>query len=339
MYEITPENVIDYLRDRGRIPSRSEATAEALGWGVSNVVVRVEVAGEPPIVVKQSRERLRTKAYWASRLDRIWTERDALELLATVLPAGTVPRVLFHEPDDYLFAMSHAPLEATVWKDDLLRGVTEPDVARRAGAVLGRMHDRLRDHPGLLGRLADPTVFRELRIDPFYRAIRRVHPDLGPSIDALIRSTFDPPDRTFVHADFSPKNILVHRRGLTVVDFETAHAGDPAFDIGFLLSHLTLKAFRSDVDGTPDLGLIEPFWDGYHSEAGAGSPDLSERSTRHAAACMLARVDGTSPVDYLSLAAADRVRRAARDLLLRPSLDILDDGNSGLGMKGADGNL
>jgi 5-methylthioribose kinase len=53
------------------------------------------------------------------------------------------------------------------------------------------------------------------------------------------------PDRTFVHADFSPKNILVHRQGLTVVDFETAHAGDPAFDIGFFLSHLSLKAFRS----------------------------------------------------------------------------------------------
>ena len=83
------------------------------------------------------------------------------------------------------------------------------------------------------------------------------------------------PDRTFVHADFSPKNILVHRRGLTVVDFETAHAGDPAFDVGFFLSHVTLKAFRTGVDEGKYLSLVEPFWDGYHEEAGPGHPDLS----------------------------------------------------------------
>src|SRR5579875_1125085 len=100
MVEITPETVVDHLRRLGRIPPGVPARAEGLGWGVSNVVVRVEVEGEPPIVVKQSRERLRTKAYWASRLDRIWIERDALELLGTTLAEGAVPRVLFSVPDD-----------------------------------------------------------------------------------------------------------------------------------------------------------------------------------------------------------------------------------------------
>lgn len=324
MREITPETVVDHLRRLGRIPADRPARAEGLGWGVSNVVVRVEVEGEPAFVVKQSRGRLRTKAYWASRIDRIWSERDALELLGTVLAEGAVPRVLFSVPEDYLFAMTAAPGEAVVWKEQLLEGAAEPDVARRAGAILGRMHTQLRDHPGLSGRLADTTVFDELRIEPFYRSIARVHPEIGPAIDGLIASMAVAPDRTFVHADFSPKNILVHRRGLTVVDFETAHAGDPAFDVGFFLSHITLKAFRAGVDGARYLGLIEPFWDGYHAEAGPGHPDLSARSTRHAAACMLARVDGTSPVDYLDDEACDRARGVAREILLRPSLGIDD---------------
>src|SRR5947209_2957369 len=73
MREITPETVVDHLRRLGRIPADRPARAEALGWGVSNVVIRVEVGGEPAFVVKQSRERLRTKAYWASRIERIWS--------------------------------------------------------------------------------------------------------------------------------------------------------------------------------------------------------------------------------------------------------------------------
>jgi 5-methylthioribose kinase len=324
MREITPESVVDHLRHLGRIPADRPASAEGLGWGVSNVVVRVEVEGEPAFVVKQSRGRLRTKAYWASRIERIWSERDALELLGTVLAEGAVPRVLFSVPEDYLFAMTAAPSESAVWKEQLLAGTAEPDVARRAGAILGRMHTELRDHPGLSGRLADTTVFDELRVDPFYRSIARVHPEIKPAIDDLIASMAVAPDRTFVHADFSPKNILVHRRGLTVVDFETAHAGDPAFDVGFFLSHITLKAFRAGVDAARYLGLVEPFWDGYHAEAGPGHPDLSARSTRHAAACMLARVDGTSPVDYLDDEARDRTRGVAREILLRPSLGIDD---------------
>ena len=96
---------------------------------------------------------------------------------ATVLAEGAVPRVLFAEPENYLFAMTCAPDDSVVWKEQLLDGVAEPDVARRAGAILGRMHTQLRDHPALSGRLADTTVFDQLRLDPFYRTIARVHPD------------------------------------------------------------------------------------------------------------------------------------------------------------------
>ena len=48
--------------------------------------------------------------------------------------------------------------------------------------------------------------------------------------------------------DFSPKNILVHAGGLILLDFECAHAGDPAFDLGFFLSHLVLKAIHTSAN-------------------------------------------------------------------------------------------
>jgi 5-methylthioribose kinase len=347
MLELTPENTVDYLRASGRVPAGRAVEVRALGGGVSNVVLRVDVAGEPPFVLKQARERLRVQMHWVSRLERIWTERAAMELLGTVLPDGTVPRVLFSDEANYLFAMSCAPADAVVWKERLLAGEADVAVARRAGEILGTIHTATRGHPALEGVLADTEVFDQLRIDPFYRTVEQVHPDLAPALDALIASMAEvaPADRCLVLGDFSPKNILVHARGLTLVDFETAHAGDPAFDLGFFLSHLWLKALRAAwaaERGEAFLSRFEDFevlgrafLDGYAAAAGSGAvalPDWPQffvqddglphpattPSAQHLAACVLARVDGKSPVDYLDPTAQGIARTVARRAL-RPS--------------------
>lgn len=322
MREVTPETAADYLRERGRVPGGRGVRVQALGWGVSNVVMRVDVEGEPPFVLKQARERLRTKALWISRLERIWTERAALDLLAHVLPqeqegAGVTPRVLFAEPDDFLFAMTCAPDDSVVWKEQLLAGEADVAVTRAAGLILGSIHVETLGHPALQdGPLAETVVFGQLRIDPFYRTIARAHPDLAPEINTLIGSLEEPATRTFVHADFSPKNILVHSQGLTLVDFETAHAGDPAYDLGFVLSHLLLKGVRAAPADVSLLALTRVFHDAYLDRVGSRlDADLVRRACRHAAACSLARVDGTSPVDYLDTPRQASVRRFARAAL------------------------
>jgi 5-methylthioribose kinase len=325
MRELTPENAADYLRETGRVPLGRAVEVKALGWGVSNVVLRVDVAGEAPFVLKQAREKLRTRALWLSRLDRIWNEREAMELLGTVLPEGTVPRVLFSDEANYLFAMTFAPDDAVVWKESLLAGQVDTAVGRRAGEILGTIHSATHDHPTLAGRLADTTVFDELRIDPFYREIARVHSEIAPRIDALIASMAEAPHRCLVLADFSPKNILVHSGGLTLVDFETAHAGDPVYDLGFFTSHLWLKGFRA-ASANPSLGdelmlpyqkLIGEFLINYESQGGFALSiahrilGTGNAFSAHTAACALARVDGVSPVDYLDEPNRDIVRHWA----------------------------
>ena len=118
MREVTPENAAEYLRESGRVPPGKAIEARAMGWGVSNVVIRVDVEGEPPIVLKQARERLRTKALWVSRLDRIWNEREALGVppgRSDVIGAGAV--IL-----DRVLARSGAP-RLTVSDSDILDGI------------------------------------------------------------------------------------------------------------------------------------------------------------------------------------------------------------------------
>jgi 5-methylthioribose kinase len=326
MREVTTETAADYLRETRQVPAGAATAVRALGWGVSNVVLRVEVEGQAPFVLKQARQRLRTQAYWVSSLERIWTEHAALECLAPLLPAGSVPRVLFADRENYLFAMTSAPDDAVVWKERLLTGVFEVEIARAAGSLLGLIHTATFEHRALRdGPLSDTSIFDQLRIDPFYRTIARAHPEIAPAVEALIARPEGLPGNCFVHADFSPKNILVHREGLTLVDFETAHAGDPAYDVGFVLCHLLLKAAHatSAAAPTPEAALIETLLGAYHAQTAAlpyDRPALDRRCAAHAAACALARIDGKSPVDYLAPTHADAIRRFATTALHHPDL-------------------
>lgn len=331
MVEIVESNVVAYLRERGLVPPGDvPVRAKALGWGVSNIVIRVDVPGvQPPVVVKQSRPKLRVAMEWLSKIDRIFAEIAALEALGEVLNEGSVPKVLFVDRDNYLFVMSCAPDESVVWKPQLLEGKSDAVVAAKAGTLLGRMHSRLdaQTHPALVpgGALYETEVFDQLRIDPFYRTAAKTHPEIGEALDALGDQALNATFRTFVHADFSPKNLLVHRQGdgLTAVDFETSHAGDPAFDLGFFHSHLLLKSIRAARQGhdpTSYWNLTRSAWHAYHLEAKDAQVDPTRvtRSIRHAAACSLARVDGKSPVDYLDPRAQTATRRFAVEILRLP---------------------
>src|SRR5215510_16025774 len=114
MLELGPDNALDYLRSIGQLGSEP-ARVEAMGWGVSNVVLRVETP-DRRFVLKQSRPQLRTRDAWFSDLNRVYREQEVMQALADVLPPLTVPRVLFVDRENFAFAMSHAPTTAA-WKD------------------------------------------------------------------------------------------------------------------------------------------------------------------------------------------------------------------------------
>src|SRR5262245_283905 len=120
MIELTPDNAVEYLRSIGHLP-RHPAHVEALGWGVSNAVLCVE-GKEERFILKQSRPQLRTRDPWFSDLARVYREQEVMEALEPLLPPGVVPRVLFADRPNFVFAMTHAPLEARVWKETLLAG-------------------------------------------------------------------------------------------------------------------------------------------------------------------------------------------------------------------------
>jgi 5-methylthioribose kinase len=324
MREITAETAPDYLRESGRAPDLAEIDVRELSGGVSNIVLRVDIQGKTPFVIKQCRERLRVAMDWQAPLDRIWTECATLDLLHNVLPEGTVPTVLFEDRPEYLFAMTCAPDDAVTWKTHLMAGRIDPDIALRLGTILGTLHAKASSSPALRETLADTSLFEELRVDPYYRTAARAHPNLAPRIAQLIASMDRPAgERTLVLGDFSPKNILVHAGGLILLDFECAHAGDASFDLGFFLSHALLKTIRAAANdrqlASRYLALTPLFWTNYLDSRGldmAARSELIGRAIQHVAACALARVDGKSPVEYLDAAGQAVARSFAREALL-----------------------
>lgn len=315
--ELTAENVLPWLVDRGLLAPSTPAMATALSWGVSNAVIRVDLEGGRSLVVKQSRPQLRTQAEWFSQIERVYCEVEAQRALDERLPERTVPTVLFEDRIDFAYVMTAVSAEHSVWKGDLLSDRFDADIAEQAGRLLGQIHVRTFGQPDVFAEPMNRTVFDELRLDPFYRRIAAVHPEIAPAVHSLIDETLRDPI-CLVHADFSPKNLLVHEGRLTLVDFETCHWGDPAFDLGFFFAHLCLKVIRHE--RYPDMvAVLRTAWDAYCRETAASGlaalrPEVvGHRGVLHLAGNMLARVDGKSLVDYLSVGQ----QQVVRELTLR----------------------
>jgi 5-methylthioribose kinase len=314
MLELTADNAVDYLRQRGWI-GEGPARIEPLGGGVSNAVLRVETP-ERLFVLKQSRPQLRTRDAWFSDLERVYREQEVMQTLAPLLPPHTVPEVLFTDRANYVFAMAHAPRGAKVWKQQLLAGEIDFTVGEDAGRILGRIHEATARNPQLVERFHDRAVFVQLRVDPFYRRIQERRPEVADAVAPLIERLMSAQEG-LCHGDYSPKNILTHEHGFTLVDYETAHLGDPTMDLGFFLSHLLLKAVKRAHDRQRHFELTRCFWRGYAAETTfLPQMELQRRGIAHGAVCLLARIDGTSPVEYLpEEPKREVVRRLGRRML------------------------
>jgi aminoglycoside phosphotransferase (APT) family kinase protein len=123
-----------------------------------------------------------------------------------------------------------------------------------------------------------------------------------------------------VHGDISPKNILVGPVGPVFLDAECAWFGDPAFDLAFCLNHLHLKCILVPAAFDQLMELHETLSCAYLERVNWEEASAVEhRTAKLLPALLLARVDGTSPVEYI-VEDCDKllVRQIARTLIASP---------------------
>jgi 5-methylthioribose kinase len=288
-----------------------------LKGGVSNKTVSLLRPEGSAWVLKQALAKLRVKSDWFSDPKRIRIEADALRFLPSIAPPGTITPLVFEDAEQNILAMEAVPEPHENWKERLLSGKIELPLIREFGRMLGLIHQRSYSKCSeLRAKFWDRTFFRTLRLEPYYQYSATVIPAAKPFLTPLVADTLSRQE-TFVHGDFSPKNILIYQHRLVLLDHEVAHFGDPAFDIGFSLTHLLSKAHHLPKSRFVLIDAALHYWETYFELVRElpWSTGLEHRATKHTIACLLARAVGRSPLEYLNESERDRQTRAALNLI------------------------
>lgn len=313
-----PEDIAGALRRMGLLGPGQAPRAERLTGGVSSDIWRVDLPSGP-ICVKRALARLRVAADWRAPVERNLYEARWMRRAAEAAP-GAAPALLGHDQAAGTLAMAYLP-PAThpLWKKLLRDGLADPAFAATVGRTLARIHAASAADPALAAEFASDAIFQAIRLEPYLLATADAHPDVAGALRALAAVTSET-KRALVHGDVSPKNILVGPRGPVFLDAECAWWGDPAFDLAFCLNHLLLKCLWTPSARTGFLAcfgaMAEAYLAGVTWEEAGG---LEARAAHLLPGLFLARVDGKSPVEYITTEAPrNRVRRVGRALLARP---------------------
>jgi len=306
---------LEFLRRAGLARAGESPALEALTGGVSSDIWRVELASGP-VCVKRALARLRVAQTWEAPVERNRYERMWMEKAALAVP-GAAPRVLAAE--EGIFAMEYLdPATHLLWKEELRRRRADAAFAAKVGTALAAIH-AANTGPEIAKLFATDAIFHAIRLEPYLVFTGTRHPDLSVQLKNLSEKTAKT-RHCLVHGDVSPKNILVGPRGPVFLDAECAWYGDPAFDLAFCLNHLLLKCVWVRQARERFLACFDALARAYLSGVAWERPaELEARAASLLPALLLARVDGKSPVEYLTDEAdRGRVREFARGFVARP---------------------
>lgn len=295
-----PAALRSYLQATDRVDSAEHLRLTVLKGGVSNRTVLVEFDGGT-WVLKQPLARLRVEAEWLSGVERVHREALGLRWLARLTPAGSVPGFVFEDHVHHILAMEAVPRPHENWKTMLLSGRLESVHIEQFAHLLACIHlGGTANCEQIADEFDDRTFFENLRLQPYYGHTAAQVPEAAAFLKHLIETTRSR-RITLVHGDYSPKNILVVGDRLVLLDHEVIHFGDPAFDLGFSLCHFLSKAHHLPEHRPAFAGAAVMYWQKYIAAVAQHpwSGDLENHAVRHTIGCLLARVAGKSPLEYL----------------------------------------
>ena len=290
----SPAIIRTVLQRAGLIASGEAPAMTALTGGVSSDIWRVDLA-RGPVCVKRALPRLKVAQVWEAPVERNRYEAAWLRFANQASP-GSAPALLAEDAGAGALVMAYCdPARHKLWKSELRDGRADPAFAAAVGARLAAIHS------ASAGRADIAAAFPAERLM------------------ALSRATLAT-KRTLVHGDISPKNILVGAGGPVFLDAECAWYGDPAFDLAFCLNHMLLKCLWTPRAATAFLACFDALAESYlASVRWEPRAEIEARAASLLPGLFLARVDGKSPVEYLTEEAPkERVRRTARPLIASP---------------------
>ena len=295
----------------------------ALTGGVASDIASVVVNGAR-YCVKFALPKLKVAAEWRAPVHRNAAEYAWLSVAADLSPDSAV-KLYGRSETEHGFVMEYITGDGVyLWKSAMLAANPLRGEEQAVGDMLGRIH-AASAQPGFeTSAFQNRDDFRALRIEPYLTFTAKAHPDLADTLNAMAEGLYKNAN-VLVHGDVSPKNILIRNGASILLDAECATMGDASFDPAFCLNHLILKAIHVPSLRSDLLAAVGVFWNAYSAHISWEDPAaLEDRVARLLPALMLARVDGKSPVEYLSEAERKQIRNLAGSILKAPVSQISD---------------
>ena len=305
------------LRRMGLAGPEERPRFHSLEGGVSSDIYRVETAAGP-VCVKRALARLKVEADWRAPVERNGSEAGWLAAVNALLP-DAAPRLLGQDSEAGALAMTWLePKTHPVWKAELAAGRADPAFAREVGRRLAVIHRAHAGDEATAAAFATDAIFHAIRLEPYLLATAKRHPDLAPQLTGACRGDGrDARDagawrcQPEEHSRRAKGSGLPRRRMRLVRGPRLRHRLLPE-------PHAAEERLEAAARSRPASPASRALVEGYGPD-----PALDGRAARLLPGLLLARIDGKSPVEYLTRESEKaRPRVFARRLLQHPPASL-----------------
>jgi len=317
------ENCRSLLTELELINSDDTLMAYPLTGGVASDIAMVQVDNRK-LCVKFALPKLKVQADWFAPVHRNTAEYAWMQVVSKVAPTNAV-KLFGHSRHLNGFAMEFLEGEDTyLWKTALLAESPGLGEASAVGELVGRVHAASTDSAFNTKPFQNRDDFKAIRIEPYLLHTALGYKDIAQKLQNIATQLYNS-NCVLCHGDVSPKNIFLRSAGPVILDAECATMGDASFDPAFCINHLVLKAVHLPHSAKQYLADARQLWQAYCPFVSWESvEDLETRVCQLIPVLMLGRIDGKSPVEYLSEAEQNSVRSISLQLIESP-INRLDE--------------
>jgi len=295
-----------------------------LKGGVSSEVYEVRTKLNS-FCLKRSLKKLLVKKNWIVNQNRIYYEYLWLNHCRKILKKNIPKTFEYNNNQKYILMEYFDSSKFKTLKELYFKASINLNTIKSISKHLYKIHSQSKNYKTKNIFKKNNNNFFKLRLDPYFNEVAKVYPKLKKKIKS-INKEYLLNSSTLVHGDFSPKNILIGNKRIIYLDAECCNYGDPVFDLVFFSNHLLIKSIYFEKQKKEFLKAFRVFYAQYFN-------NISIREYRKyllriinmTPIMLLARIDGKSPVEYItSNKTKNKIRKKSFEIISAKISDIDD---------------
>ena len=286
-----------------------------LKGGVSSEVYRVKTENNF-YCIKRCLNKLLVKKNWVVDINRVKYEYLWLKHCKKILNRN-IPKVFHYDEENKSIIMEYFNNKNfKTLKEEYFNKNININTLKSISKHLVKLHLKNKNNKTKIIFDGNKNNFFDLRLDAYFNEVGRVYPKYKKYIQQ-INKNYLKHSTTLVHGDFSPKNILIGNKRIIYIDAECCNYGDPVFDLVFFSNHLLIKSIIIREKKQEFLKGYKIFYNEYLKSINKKNLNkFIDRIIKMTPIMLLARIDGKSPVEYISsVKIKDSIRKKSFKLL------------------------